>query len=166
MQTQQEPLILTLQLDAQSEAFFNEQRQRYFPPERNFLNAHLTLFHQLPNTDETREYFESITQAPFKLQVTGLMSLGGGVAYKIESAALLGLRKTLADHFIEVLIPQDRQGFRPHITVQNKVLPEQAKELLNNLQEQFQPFKAEALGLNLWAYLGGPWRHDAYYAFK
>ncbi len=166
MQTQQEPLILTLQPDAQSEAFFNEQRQRYFPPERNFLKAHLTLFHHLPNNTETREYVASVKHDGFEINVTGLMNLGGGVAYKVESAALLDLRKTLTDHFTEVLIPQDRQGFRPHITIQNKVIPKQAKELLNNLQEQFQSFEVDVLGLNLWAYLGGPWRHEAYYAFK
>ncbi len=42
------PLILTLQLDERSFAFFDEQRRRYFPKERNFIPAHLTLFHALP----------------------------------------------------------------------------------------------------------------------
>ncbi len=166
MQTQQEPLILTLQLDAASSEFFNEQRQRYFPPERNFLKAHLTLFHHLTNTAETREYLAGIEHKCFKLQVTGLMNLGGGVAYKIESPTLLQLRKILVARFNDVLIPQDRQGFRPHITVQNKVLPEQAKTLMNTLQADFKPFKIESTGLHLWAYLGGPWRHEANYTFR
>ncbi len=166
MQTQQEPLILTLQLDAESEAFFNAQRQQYFPPERNFLKAHLTLFHHLPNTAETKKYLAGIEHEHFKLRVTGLRNLGGGVAYKIESPTLLQIRKILVARFNDVLIPQDRQGYRPHITVQNKVLPAQAKELLNILETDFKPFEVEALGLNLWAYLGGPWRHEAYYAFK
>lgn len=166
MQTQQEPLILTLQLDAENEAFFNEQRQRYFPPERNFLKAHLTLFHHLPNTAETRKYLAGIEHERFKLHVTGLRNLGGGVAYKIESPALLQIRKILVARFNDVLIPQDRQGFRPHITIQNKVLPAQAKELLGVLEADFKPFEVKALGLNLWAYLGGPWRQEDYYAFK
>ena len=42
------PLILTLQLDERSFAFFGAQRRRYFPLERNFIPAHLTLFHALP----------------------------------------------------------------------------------------------------------------------
>ena len=165
MQTEQEPLILTLRLDAQSQAFFDEQRQIYFPPERNFLKAHLSLFHQLPNTPNTRQYFQSVKDQKFTMQVTGLFSLGGGVAYRLESPELLHLRKTIANHFADVLIPQDRQGFRPHITIQNKVLPQQAKQLLHTLSGTFSPFTVQTTGLDLWTYLGGPWRHEVFYPF-
>ena len=64
------PLILTLELDERSFAFFGAQRRRYFPPERNFIPAHLTLFHALPG-----EHLPSIAawtsrQQPFTLDVT------------------------------------------------------------------------------------------------
>ena len=44
----QNPLILTLALNPTAEEYFTRLRDRYFPPERNFLKVHLTLFHHLP----------------------------------------------------------------------------------------------------------------------
>lgn len=161
-----QPLILTLRIDAESRAFFSAQRKLYFSPERNYLEAHLTLFHQLPDVPETFTYMESLQQKVFDLQVTRLMNLGAGVAYKIESAELLALHRKLAAHFADVLIPQDKQGFRPHITVMNKVKPDEAKALLGELSEKFEPFSARAIGLDIWVYLGGPWEHKATFLFE
>ena len=59
--------------------------------------------------------------------------------------------------FGEVLTGQDRQGFRPHVVVQNKVSGGEAKELLGRMQVEFRPFTVRAEGLQLWRYLGGPW---------
>lgn len=90
--------------------------------------------------------------------------LGAGVAFAIESKELHNIRKELAIQLHEQLIPQDKQGYRPHITIQNKVSPEAAKQLLNELQSTFQPITITARGLDLWQYLGGPWKHHAYHA--
>ena len=43
-----QPLIVTLTLDAPARERFDALRRRHFPPERNHLAAHLTLFHALP----------------------------------------------------------------------------------------------------------------------
>ena len=51
----QQTLILTLQLDAISNAFYEHLRRKYFPPERNLIAAHVTLFHQLPDEPLTHE---------------------------------------------------------------------------------------------------------------
>lgn len=161
-----EPLILTVRLEEQSQAFFDAQREKYFPPERNYLKAHLTLFHQLPPEPSTFAYLSSLKQAAFKIDVIGLISLGAGVAYAIESPELISLRKSLMLHFAGVLIPQDKQGFRPHITIQNKVTPEESKNLLADLVKTFEPFEAQVSGLDVWTYLGGPWRHEHDYAFR
>jgi hypothetical protein len=110
---QEQPLILTLKLDEESRAFFNAQRKQYFPPERNFLDAHLTLFHQLPAEPATYRFLTGLVHEPFSLTITGLINLGAGVAYRIESPELLALHKLLSVQFREVLILQDRQGFRP-----------------------------------------------------
>jgi hypothetical protein len=45
--------ILTLQLDPTAQAHFEALRQQHFPPALNHIPAHLTLFHQLPDSDET-----------------------------------------------------------------------------------------------------------------
>ncbi|GAA3929213.1 hypothetical protein GCM10022406_13380 [Hymenobacter algoricola] len=93
------PLILTLALDDAAAAFFNERRQLYFPKERNYLAAHLTLFHHLPGTEQAgitaqlRQYCQACK--PLPLQVSGLQFLGQGVAYRLESAALEALHREL-----------------------------------------------------------------------
>lgn len=151
-------MILTLRIDEANQAYFNELRRRYFPSERNYLDAHLTLFHNISG-------FDGIFQQPgFRMETTGVFSIGNGVAYRIESPDLLRLREKLAKKL--ELIPQDRQAFRPHITIQNKVNPEVAKITLMELSAVFEPFAIKATGLDLWHYLGGPWAHEQFYPFS
>ncbi len=153
------PQVVTLALDAAATAFFNALRQRHFPPERNFLAAHLTLFHHLPPGPQTEAVLQdaATAEAPFELAVTGVAGTGRGVAYKVESKHLQQLHKGLQQRFAAVLIPQDAQTLWPHVTVQNKVTPAAAQALLQQLQPAFTPFSVTAQGLCLWNYLGGPW---------
>ncbi|MBF9196149.1 2'-5' RNA ligase family protein [Microvirga terrestris] len=163
-------LILTLQLDERSFAFFDEQRRRYFPPGRNFIPAHLTLFHALPGEQLAAIQNDIETtisgQQPFKLDVTGLRSLGRGVAYALESSELSRVRRHLALGWNDWLKPQDRQNHNPHVTVQNKVDPTQARALLEDLKEGFQPFEVTGTGLDLWWYRGGPWEKVRTFVFQ
>jgi hypothetical protein len=158
-------LILTLRLDAASQKFFDALRKRYFPAERNYLKAHLTMFHKLPDAIETIDRLNTLSFQQIELQVTGLINLGAGVAYRLESNALNQLHKTLSAEFCDHLSPQDKQGFRAHITIQNKSNPDAANALLKELSSHFQAFTVRALGLDLWYYLGGPWQHKQYFAF-
>jgi 2'-5' RNA ligase len=162
---QKQPLILTLRLDPESQAYFDVLRKQYFPPERDYLQAHLTLFHQLPDEPATLNYFAELQHSPMELQVNGLINLGAGVAYRAESPELTALYRKISQNFAEVLIPQDRQPLRPHITVQNKTTPETARALLKELEEQFKPWTIKAIGLDLWTYLGGPWEHRQTFTF-
>jgi 2'-5' RNA ligase len=159
------PLILTVRLDQKSQDFFDGMRRKYFPPERNLLNAHLTLFHQLPDDEETFNIINSLSIIPFEMEVSRLINLGAGVAYKVDAAPLETLRNELRKAFEEQLIPQDKQGFRGHITIQNKTTPDQAKSLLEELSMDFEPFKIEGHGIDLWEYLGGPWKHRSFHPF-
>jgi 2'-5' RNA ligase len=158
-------LILTVRIDEGSQQFFDELRLKHFPADRNFLQAHLTLFHQLPDQPATISILKDFTAHNFQMEVTKLINLGAGVAYRIEGEQLSHLRASLVQLFSKDLIPQDKQGFRGHITVQNKTTPEQARELLAALSEDFKPFRVQALGLDLWNYLGGPWSHQQYFPF-
>jgi 2'-5' RNA ligase len=164
------PLIVTLGLDAGASAFFDTLRQTHFPIERNFLSAHLTLFHRLPAAavSEIRQGLHELSQrtARCRLEVTGIRSLGRGVAFTIESAGLLALRDRLVKRWHACLVPQDRQRFWPHITVQNKVHPEQAAALLRQLQMTFVPFTAQGERLLLWRYLNGPWEALGQYELR
>ncbi|MHA4896278.1 2'-5' RNA ligase family protein [Pedobacter sp. PWIIR3] len=152
-------------MDEASQAYFDALRLEHFPAERNFLNAHLTLFHKLPDTAQTVELLLGLSVAPFGIKVSGLFNLGSGVAFRLEGAELLSLRSALSRQFLEQLSAQDKQGFRGHVTVQNKTSPEIARELLNRLSADFSSFEVQALGLDLWYYLGGPWAHKQYFPF-
>lgn len=155
------PLILTLTLDDVSQQFFNQLRRKHFPPERNFLDAHLTLFHHLPaHEPQVMLDIEQVvnTSKVMTLLVAEVKSIGNGVAYKIECAQLQSLHKQLQQQWAQWLIPQDAQKLWPHITVQNKVEPAKAWLLKQELEYEFQPFEIKGLGLSLFEYHGGPWK--------
>ncbi|KAA5547473.1 2'-5' RNA ligase family protein [Adhaeribacter rhizoryzae] len=162
------PLILTLQLDEPAFAFFNALRKKHFPANINYLDAHLTLFHHLPNNSAIPELLEKVAreQNIMPLEITAVIKLGRGVAYKIESEVLKQLQEYLKKQWQPWLTPQDQQGFRPHITVQNKVAVETARTLYEQLSANFQPFTAAGTGLSLWEYHGGPWQKVRDYDFR
>ena len=163
------PLILTLALEAAAQARFDALRAQHFPPERNQVPAHVTLFHALPGTEEAAITAELARRcasiAPFAVKVAGLRSLGRGVAYVLQGAALVQVRTGLAQTWAPWLGRQDSQGYRPHLTVQNKADPASARTLLAALQSGFSPFEVEATGLLLWHYRGGPWEEAGRFAF-
>ena len=159
--TEAPPIIVTAQFDPEADAFFQRRREQFFPPQLNFIPAHLTLFHNLPGERE-RDVLEGVgtvaaDYAAFSVTVSELMPLGRGVAYKIQSDDLKGLRRDLASRFDDMLVKQDRQGFRAHVTIQNKVTPQEARGTRAILERDFQPFPARIEGIQLWHYQGGPW---------
>jgi len=165
------PLLVTLAMDDVSFARFDAERKRHFPPERNFLAAHITLFHALPAAEEPsiRELLAETAEsyAPFTMNVSTLWNLGRGVAYRVESTDAVRLHGALQRTWFDWLNPQDRaHGFMPHITVQNKVTASEANALHAHLSSGFTPFTMTATGLELWRYLGGPWEHLARFAFS
>ncbi|MDZ4319010.1 MAG: 2'-5' RNA ligase family protein [Phenylobacterium sp.] len=164
------PLIITAALDEGGFDWFDDLRRAHFPAHRNVVPAHLTLFHALPGEQEAR-VAEAVkgacaTRAPMRLEVQGPWFIGRGVAYKISSPGLDALRAELAQAFAPWLTPQDRAAFRPHITIQNKADPDEARALCERLQLEFEPFDITAEGLLVWRYLGGPWAPVARVGFE
>ncbi|MEJ7934791.1 2'-5' RNA ligase family protein [Sphingobium sp. AN558] len=135
-------------------------RRAHFPPERNRLPAHITLFHHLPPSvlDEVTQRLSSICAGPPPpARLAEIMLLGRGVAYRIESAALMAMRDDLAHAFTGMLTPQDQARPRLHVTVQNKVSPQEAKALAARLNADFSPRPFAIAGLAAWHYRAGPW---------
>jgi 2'-5' RNA ligase len=164
------PLILTLALDATTQAHLDALREEHFPPARNYLAAHLTLFHHLP-VEESETIAADLadlcaTRGPLSLTASGVLFFGRGVAYSFAAPELVAIRAELAHRWWPWLTAQDRQKFRAHVTVQNKVAPEQARTLHAALTAGFAPFTATGEGLGLWRYLGGPWEPITAYPFK
>ncbi|GJD48180.1 hypothetical protein OPKNFCMD_0896 [Methylobacterium crusticola] len=165
-----DPLILTLDLDEAAFASFDAQRRRYFPAALNRIPAHVTLFHHLPGEEEAGIAATLLAEARREsgapeVAVTGVRFTGRGVAYALASDAVSRLRGRLAASFAPWLTAQDRQGFRPHLTVQNKVAPEVARTLHRELAAAFVPTAFPARGLLLWRYLGGPWEPRGRFPF-
>ncbi len=155
------PLILTALLEPAAQAHFDGLRRAYFPPERNYIPAHVTLFHHLPGSElaavKTRLKRLCADAPPPRITVASVKFTGNGVSYSLQSPELDGLRAELADAWATLLIPQDRNGFRPHVTVQNKVDAGVARTTHAQLASGFAPWPTRAVALALWRYLGGPW---------
>lgn len=163
-------LIVTAALGKADFAWLDAQRRAHFPPDRNQLAAHLTLFHALPPSSEVEasSLFARLaaSEAPPRAMIAGLMNLGRGVAYRIVSDDLERIRRDIADHFHGSLTAQDSQGWRPHVTIQNKVEPSVARGLLRELETGFEARPLVVRGLALHRYLGGPWEAMGEWVFR
>lgn len=164
------PIIVTAVFGKADQAWFDDLRRRHFPPERNQLAAHLTMFHHLPPSAavELKQRLSTETRgvpAP-EARLAAPFSLGRGVAYRIDSASLEAIRQRLADAFDGLLTPQDQARWRPHVTVQNKVEPAAAKALLGELLEDFRARPVTIAGLATWWYRGGPWEPLSRHLFR
>lgn len=163
------PIIVSALFGEEDFAYLDGLRRAYFPPERNQLSAHLTLFHHLPPSAERElrtRLAEEARAVPPVAELSGVMNLGRGVALHVRSDALEGVRRRLGDAFHGMLTPQDSGGWRPHVTIQNKVLPADAKTLFQHMSAGFQPRPLVIAGLAAFYYRGGPWEPIARYPFR
>ena len=164
------PLVLTLAVDEQAQMDFDQQRRRYFPARLNRIPAHISLFHALPGEEtpaiRTLLAEAAAATAPFPVNVLDVQKLGRGVAYTLAAQPLTSLHARLRQAWLPWLTAQDRQGFRPHVVIQNKVDPAEARVLYEKLAAGFRPYSVQATGLLLWRYLGGPWSLEEQFLFR
>lgn len=163
------PIIVSAQFGPADFAWLDGLRRAHFPPERNQLDAHLTLFHHLPPSiaPELQRRLASLTRSPPPAALaTGLINLGRGLAIRVESPGLGAIREQLANVFEQLLTPQDAAGWRPHVTIQNKVQPTEARALHATLQRDFRARPVAITALAAWWYRGGPWELLARYPFR
>lgn len=164
------PLILTAQLPPDLHSWATGLRDEHFPPERNYLEAHVTLFHAIPAQcePEARSFLARLVGevAPVPARLEGLMSLGGGTALKLSSPDMLSLRDHIADHFHGMLTAQDQHRPRLHVTIQNKVTSKEAKALQAQMAGTVNPRDFAFPGLSLYHYRGGPWELVRGFTFR
>lgn len=163
------PLIVTALFGVEDFVWLDGLRQRHYPPERNKVPAHCTLFHHLAPelAAELKQRLVAATRgAPSPQAVLAdVIPLGQGVALRIRSPELAGIRAELADAFAPMLVPQDRAGWRAHVTIQNKAEPPAAKALLAEMRAAFRPRPLRIAGLASWWYRGGPWEPHSRHMF-
>lgn len=127
----------------------------------------MTLFHALSDDLDVAGALAEVADRPaFDVRVTGVQPLGRGAAYRLESAELAAVHRALRARFEAGLTPQDRQPYRPHVTVQNKVDPAVARDTVAALRAAFVPVAVRATGLALWRYAGGPWTPLSEHLFR
>ena len=164
------PIIITAHMGKADQAWANGLRRAHFPVARNFVDAHITLFHHLPpgHLSEIKSRMASLVaeHAVPVAYLSDVMLMGNGVAFRVDSAELLAMRDELADAFRGLLIPQDQATPKLHITVQNKVEPSLAKALHAHLSETFRPRPLAISGLAAHYYRGGPWEQIGIWAFR
>ena len=163
------PLILTAKIADADLQPFDDLRQKHFPPDRNFLRAHLTMFHRLPGEyiDKIIENLQDFAKVhSATAEVSGIRHLGAGAAFTITSPELLEIHLRLKQVWRSWLGGQDMQKWQPHITIQNKVSRAVADATYQKLAIDFRPHSIEIVGLDLWRYMGGPWEHHTSQAFR
>jgi hypothetical protein len=163
------PLIVTVDFAPADFAWLEGLRRAHYPADLNRVSAHLTLFQGLPPSAvaEVRHQLALHSAGPPpRATIAGLMNLSNGVAFRVVSDELEAIRESIADHFHGLLCAPDAAGWRPHITIQNKVAPKQAKALLAELERDFHPRPLGISRLALHRYRNGPWETLARYPFR
>lgn len=153
-----EPIyILTAQLDAGSFAWLDGLRRAHFPPTRNVLSAHLTMFHRLSRQQVAALQAMALPRAPIDVTFDAVMFLGFGNAIRAHSPDLERLRADIKAEISDEVSRQDNQRWRPHVTIQNKVTADVARALQAELTRDFRSHAGAITGLQVWHYLDGPW---------
>ncbi len=164
------PLIVTGELPAALHSRAEALRRAHYPPERNVVAAHVTLFHALPPfaEEEARALLAALAAAvpPPEARLAQVMDLGTGTAFRIESNELLEVRERIAERFHGMLTQQDVPPPRLHVTVQNKVERAEARALQAELALDFRPENFRFAGLALHRYRGGPWEPAGRWSFR
>jgi hypothetical protein len=163
------PLLVTAELPRDVFAWAEGLRRKHFPPERNRVRAHVTLFHALPPSVEPelrRMLADLAAEPPPPATIAGLMPLGGGTAFHILSPALTAIHEEMVERLHGVLTAQDRQRRKLHVTVQNKVTAAEARALQRELAHAWRPQAFAFAGLSLHRYMGGIWEDAGTWPFR
>jgi 2'-5' RNA ligase len=162
-------IIVTATFGDGDNGWLQELRRAHYPPERNRVPAHLTLFRQLPPSLESElatRLARFAASRPPDASVTGVMDLGEGTALRVESEALTRIREELGEVFHGLLTPQDISPWRPHVTIQNKVPRGEARALQRQLRATLQPRRLAIRALAAWRYRDGPWEPVRTWPFR
>jgi 2'-5' RNA ligase superfamily len=164
------PFIVTGELPAEVLAWADGLRRAHYPPARNKLAAHVTLFHAMAPSlrEELRGVLGRFAAefAPPRARIEALMDLGSGTALQVRSLGLLALREAIAEHFHGALTAQDLHEPRLHITIQNKVDRAAARALQEQLAASLSPRDFAFTGLGLHLYRETHWEPLGIWRFR
>lgn len=169
--------VLTLLTDTAHHKRMTALRARYFPRKINKLDAHLTLFHALPESKleptviPTIKRVAAFTQSfgvhaakPFRMKKGISISVpkhqGGEKAQAVHGELL---RAWQGEGWLS---EQDAGGMRVHYTIMNKVDDDEAVEkVMDEVAGSWKGDWGRAVGLGLWRYEKGFWKWVKGYEF-
>lgn len=168
------PLLVTAELPDDVLSWADALRRAHYPPERNRLRAHVTLFHALPPSagEEVRALLAEVAAAaaPPEARITGVMKLDHGTALAVESPATLALHAQLAERLHGLVQQKDARPLRLHVTVQNKVPRSDAAalqtKLAAGLAAGLEPRRFRFHGFGLYEWDGALWGLERVYRFR
>jgi hypothetical protein len=148
-------------------------RRAHYPPDRNHVPAHFTLFHALPPSAQAEvQRLVARVCAATRLRQRSLRvgDLGTGTAVAVRSPALEAVHADLAG------APWPARAGRPgrprfHITIQNKVTRPEARALQAALAGRFESQTFAFAGIDLHALQrlpegGGSWQPLGTWSFR
>jgi mannose-1-phosphate guanylyltransferase len=180
--TEEEQYVLTLLTTPAHHKAMTSLRTKYFPPHLNKLDAHVTLFHALPETqlDTFIADIEDVTRnaRPVEIEVSEQdvfrMRKGVGIyvnEHPLGASSVKAIHAALRDKWTPFLSDQDRRELKPHYTVANKInYSEDVDGVMTgvvNALERMAVADANATttsltstvnGLTLYAYNRGRWK--------
>lgn len=155
------PLILTAGFEPGFQGRLEGWRRAHYPPARNQVPAHLSLFRQLPGpaVAEIKQRVARVASEtpPLAAWPVGFAAREGGVVLALRCPVLMELRAELADALHGLLGHGDRALPRLQVTLQNKAEAATARASLAVLRAEPLPEKVQIVRLLLWRYLEGPW---------
>jgi hypothetical protein len=163
------PLLVTAELPPDIFAWAEGLRRRHYPPERNRVRAHVTLFHALPPSvePELRRLIARLCELPPPAaRTTGIMKLNRGTAIDIASSGLDAVHAEMVERLQGVLGAQDAGRRRWHVTVQNKVTRDEAQALQSALAADFRQRAFDFTGLALHRWWEGLWEDAGRWRFR
>ena len=168
--------VLTIKTDDVHHRTMTELRNRYFPKQLNKLDAHLTLFHALPESKLESTIIPAIEHlvkehAPFSFHARSPFKMTRGIGIAIPQSRgreqIQSIRQNLLEPWRNegFLSGQDAGSARPHYTIMNKVDNEDdvAKAFEEVKNWKFHWGKAE--GLALFRYHRGFWNPEKTFLF-
>ncbi|KAI0204927.1 hypothetical protein F4808DRAFT_315231 [Astrocystis sublimbata] len=164
--------VLTLKTDAAHQQRMSELRRRYFPAHLLKVDAHITLFHALPHSSKSAVISDisslCAATAPSSIRAAKPFRMGRGVGVHVTGLEPVGeLCREMQTRWWEHLTQQDQRRFKGHYTLMNKVDDKETVEkCLEELESGFEGCEGRAIGLDLWRYDRGWWRHERDFEFK
>ena len=165
--------MLTLRTDRDFHQRINALRKQYFPPQRNRIGAHITLFHALPSSHlqaiASDLQSTACSNMPFTIQTQEPLRLSHGVALNATHKQADEIFNTLKQKWgpagANFLSKQDHR-FKAHYTIQNKAERDVAQSTWEKVREGFKRDEGRAIGLTLYKYLrGGYWKFQRHFDF-